>query len=209
MRDQHLRVLLEHGGDGKGRNVALDSVEALQRVGAHEEVELAGQQQHAVVHVGSARHDGDVEPIAAIGAVGERLVMPAVLGLRHPVGAEGHLVEGLCRRGRRHADKRASKNRAGEMNEPCWVHDHAAHSVCSPPPCGEGLGVGVASVRRRLRITERPPPRRFAIADASAFWRQERRPKAASALPTRGRVETEFVASADSISPERQTGITA
>src|SRR5262249_58165316 len=33
----------------------------------------------------------------------------------------------------------------------------AASAVCSPPPCGEGLGVGV-----RQRITARPPPRRFA-----------------------------------------------
>src|SRR5262249_3892858 len=48
----------------------------------------------------------------------------------------------------------------------CLMHSYAAHSVCSPPPCGEGLGVGV-----RLRITARPPPRRFAPT-----------------LPTRGRV---------------------
>src|SRR6266480_6995517 len=32
------------------------------------------------------------------------------------------------------------------------MHDHAAHSVCSPPP-----GVGA-----RQQITARPPPRRFA-----------------------------------------------
>src|SRR5262245_6047578 len=42
----------------------------------------------------------------------------------------------------------------------------AAYSVCSPPPCGEGMGVGVLQ-----RITARPPPRRFAPT-----------------LPTRGRV---------------------
>jgi hypothetical protein len=42
----------------------------------------------------------------------------------------------------------------------------SAYSVCSPPPCGEGLGVGV-----HQRITARPPPRRFAPT-----------------LPTRGRV---------------------
>src|SRR5262245_13085183 len=41
-----------------------------------------------------------------------------------------------------------------------------ANSVRSPPPCGEGLGVGVLQ-----RITARPPPRRFAPT-----------------LPTRGRV---------------------
>src|SRR5258707_15409594 len=51
-------------------------------------------------------------------------------------------------------------SRAGPRAFP-FVLDHSAHSVCSPPPCGEGLGVGV-----RQRITARPPPRRFAIADA-------------------------------------------
>ncbi len=60
------------------------------------------------------------------------------------------------------------------------MHNHGTHSVCSPPPCGEGLGVGVLQ-----RITTRPPPRRFAPT-----------------LPTKGRVETEFAARAESTSPE-------
>ena len=72
----------------------------LQRVGAHEEVELADRQQDAVVHVRPARHDGHVEAVFAVGAVGERLVEAAMLGLRHPIGAEADLVEllGLGRR---------------------------------------------------------------------------------------------------------------
>src|SRR5262245_25128437 len=76
----------------------------------------------------------------------------------------------------------------------CLKHADAAYSVRSPPPCGEGLGVGV-----HRRLTARPPPRRFAIADAShrRSWHQGRRPKAAYALPTRGRVKTEFAAGAD------------
>src|SRR5215510_2106749 len=48
----------------------------------------------------------------------------------------------------------------------CLKRFSAPHSVCSPPPCGEGMGVGVLQ-----RITARPPPRRFAPT-----------------LPTRGRV---------------------
>src|SRR5262245_7688753 len=57
-----------------------------------------------------------------------------------------------------------------------------ANSRCAPPPCGEGLGVGV-----RQRITARPPPRRFATAYAAhrRSWCQERRPEAAYALPSR------------------------
>src|SRR5258707_6087954 len=60
------------------------------------------------------------------------------------------------------------------------IDGHATISVCSPPPCGEGLGVGVLQ-----QITARPPPRRFALT-----------------LPTRGRVGSEFTARAESISTE-------
>ena len=95
MRQQHLRVLLEDRGDRDGRDVLGDRVEGLQRVGAHEEVELADRQQDAVVDVRPARHDGDVEPVFLVGAVGERLVEAAMLGLRDPVGAERDLVERL------------------------------------------------------------------------------------------------------------------
>src|SRR5262249_57859600 len=55
----------------------------------------------------------------------------------------------------------------------------AAHSVRSPPPCGEGLGVGV-----RQRIAARPPPRRSAAKLAQAAQACLRAPT----LPTRGRV---------------------
>ncbi|TMK17729.1 MAG: hypothetical protein E6G75_09095 [Alphaproteobacteria bacterium] len=59
------------------------------------------------------------------------------------------------------------------------MRNHAAHSVCSPPPCGEGLGVGV-----RQRITARPPPRRSAAKLAQAAQAC----LGAPTLPTRGRV---------------------
>src|SRR5215470_13392675 len=41
----------------------------------------------------------------------------------------------------------------------CLKHVGATCSVCSPPPCGEGLGVGV-----HQRITARPPPRRHSAS---------------------------------------------
>jgi hypothetical protein len=61
----------------------------------------------------------------------------------------------------------------------CCMHDHAAHSVGSPPPCGEALGVGV-----RQRIIARPPPRRSVAKLAQAAQACLRAPT----LPTRGRV---------------------
>ena len=93
MREQHLRVLLEHGGDVDDRHILRDGVEALQRVGAHEEIELADGHQHAVIGVRAARYDGHVEAVFPVGAVGQRLVEAAVLGLGHPVGAESDFVE--------------------------------------------------------------------------------------------------------------------
>src|SRR5262249_10937361 len=39
----------------------------------------------------------------------------------------------------------------------CLKHVSATYSVCSPPPCGDGLGLGI-----HQRITGRPPPHRLA-----------------------------------------------
>jgi hypothetical protein len=51
----------------------------------------------------------------------------------------------------------------------------AAHPVCSPPPCGEGLGVGVTVADAAFNP---PPPRRLRSAKSST-------------LPARGRVQKE------------------
>ena len=95
MGEQHLRFFLEDRRDRERRHILLDRVEHLQRVRAHEKVDAAGRQEQAIVHVRPALHDGEVEPVFPVGAVGERLIEPAVLGLRHPVGAERDLVERL------------------------------------------------------------------------------------------------------------------
>jgi hypothetical protein len=91
MGHQHLRLLLEGGGDDLDRDVLLDGGEGLKHVSAHVEVDLAGQQQRAVVHLRAALGDGDIEAAGGIGAVGDRLIEAAMLGLGEPVGAEGDL----------------------------------------------------------------------------------------------------------------------
>ncbi len=106
MGQENLRILLEDGGDRDHRYVVGDRVERLQRVRGHEEVELAGGQQDAVVGVGTSRHDGDVEAVFLVGAVGHRLEEAAMLGLRDPVGSERHLVEGLRARGHQRRSQR-------------------------------------------------------------------------------------------------------
>ena len=100
MREQNLRVLLEDRRHRDHRNVLGDRVEALQAVRAHEEIELAGEQKHAVVHLRAARHNGHVEVVLLVRAVRDRLIEAPVLRFGHPVGAEGDLVEGLRIRGR-------------------------------------------------------------------------------------------------------------
>ena len=103
MGQQDLRILLEDGGDRDHRHIIGDRIERHQRVGGHEKVELAGNQQHAVVVVGAAGHDGDVEPVFPVGAVGRGLEESALLGLGHPIGSKRDLVQRLrrCRRDRR------------------------------------------------------------------------------------------------------------
>src|SRR5262249_8577259 len=100
VRDQHLRVFLKHGGDFDGRNLLLDRVEGLQRVGAEKEIYFADRQQDAFVDVWPARHDGDIEAIFAIRPVRQCLIEAAVLTFGDPVGAERDLIKRL-RRGRR------------------------------------------------------------------------------------------------------------
>src|SRR5919109_5498931 len=70
------------------------------------------------------------------------------------------------------------------------THKSATHSVCSPPPCGEGVGVGVVLVRRESYVTARPPPRRHSAPKTRVNALK------APTLPTRGRVKTEFAARA-------------
>ena len=100
MGQEDLRILLEYGRDRDQGNVVGHGIEGLQGVCAHEEVELARDQEHAVIVVRTARHDGDVEPIAFVGAVGQCLEEAAVLRLRDPVGSERDLVQRLGAAGR-------------------------------------------------------------------------------------------------------------
>ena len=96
MGHHHLRVLLEIGGHDAQRNALLDGVEGLQQIAAHVEVDLAGKQQRPPADLRTALHDADVQAAGGIGAVGDRLIVAAVLGLGEPVGAEGDLFGGGC-----------------------------------------------------------------------------------------------------------------
>src|SRR5262249_1321034 len=57
----------------------------------------------------------------------------------------------------------------------CWMRNYAANSVYSPPPCGEGLGVGSVLVHAFRATTPTPTPPAFAALRRAT-------------LPTRGRV---------------------
>ena len=112
MRHEHLRVFLEIGGDDDDRDVAGDRVEGEQKIAAHVEVEPSGGQQQLVVGLRAALDDRDVEAVFGVGAVGDRLVISAVLGLGEPVGPERNLVGG--ERGRR---EQAKPNRQASAKE--------------------------------------------------------------------------------------------
>ena len=88
MRHHNLRVFLEIRGDHDDRDVAGDRVEGQQKVAAHVEVQPSGRQQQLVVGLRPSLDDRDVEAVFRISAVGDRLIISAVLGLREPVGPE-------------------------------------------------------------------------------------------------------------------------
>ena len=74
------------------------------------------------------------------------------------------------------------------------MQNGAARSVCSPPPCGEGLGVGVDVAGRASRNNYDPHPARLRFASAqsrcsaSAFLAPRTAAEGRLCLPTRGRV---------------------
>ena len=88
-----------------------DGVERLQHVAAHVEIDLAGEQQRPPADLRAALHDRHVEAAGGIGAVGDRLVVAAMLGLGEPVGAEGDLF--VRRRAKRAGGKQ--RDRAAEI----------------------------------------------------------------------------------------------
>ena len=94
MRHEHLRVLLEVGGDDDDRHVARDRVEGEQKIAAHVEVEPAGGQQEFVIGLRATLNDRDIEAVFGVGPVSDRLVISAVFGLREPVGPERNFVGG-------------------------------------------------------------------------------------------------------------------
>ena len=90
---ENLRIFLKNGGHAYHGHVVGHRIQRHQGIRGHEEVELAGNQQHAVVVVRAAGHDGDVKSVFLVGAIGERLEKPAVLGFGHPVGPERDFVQ--------------------------------------------------------------------------------------------------------------------
>ena len=94
MSQDDLRVLLENGGNGHHRYPLFHGAESLEHVAAHVELDLVGDHQCPVVDLRPARNDLDVKPAGSIGAVGYRLVEPAMFRLSKPVGSEGDLLHG-------------------------------------------------------------------------------------------------------------------
>ena len=85
--------LLEIGGDDDGRQVLIGGHEVADEIAAHIEFDLAEQQKQAAVGLRPARPDRDVEPVFLVGAVRERLIIAARLGIGEPVESERDLIE--------------------------------------------------------------------------------------------------------------------
>ena len=92
-------IFLEIRGDHDDGDVAGDRVEGQQQIAAHVEIQPSGRQQQLVIGLRAALDDRDVETVFRVGAVGDRLIISAVLGLSEPVRPERDFIGG--ERGRR------------------------------------------------------------------------------------------------------------
>ena len=128
------------GGHGDGRNVVLDGQEIADHVAAHEELDLAGDQQHAPVRHGAALENCDVQPVFRVSAVNERLVVTAGLWIGDPVGAERNLVQRQGWSGERNRPGQRRHHRNAHMHPPA-VH-FIGGSAAAPTPA-----VGFVSAR--------------------------------------------------------------
>ena len=155
MRHQHLRLLLEGGGDDAQRDVLRHGVEGLLHVAAHVEVDLAGQKQRPAGDLRSALHDRHVEAAGGIGAVGDRLVVAAMLGLGEPVGAEGD----RNREGRGAAEAAAMAKAAVEIERSLFMNV----TLClSSRDCARRSTPNIRSKRRATGPLRRPAATRAA-----------------------------------------------
>ena len=84
------------------------------RLPCHVELDLAAEQHRLL----GLRDDRDLQAVFLVGAVGDRLVEAAVLGLGHPVGAEGDLVE----RHRRPGKAKRAAPAARPIDHCCYCH---------------------------------------------------------------------------------------
>ncbi len=101
------------------------AVKSRDHVAAHVEVDLAGDEQQAVIDLRSAGPDGDIEAVFLVSAVDDGLKMAAMFGFGQPIGGEGHLVEGL----RRCAGDECG---SGRYNNCCWSHDRSFQTDAGP-----------------------------------------------------------------------------
>ena len=115
----------------------------------------------------AALHDGDLEAVLLVGAVGDRLVEAAMLGFGEPVGAEAHLVEG-----QRRAGKRQCRSAGGKA-------DRDISATCS---CGSFSAIFcfVAGLSSSAALISIHLPRRQAGAGAQGLKLAKHMPRIAS-----------------------------
>jgi hypothetical protein len=99
MRHHHLRLFLEMRGDNHHRHILLERVERFDEARSHVEIELSCGEQQRVGRLRAALHNLHVQSVFGVGAVGDRLIISAMLGFGEPVGAEPDFVGGVSRNG--------------------------------------------------------------------------------------------------------------
>ena len=162
--DEDLRILLEdrrHGDDRDFRSARRRTVPS--RLPCHVELDLAGRAAARGWPCGRP-DDGHLEAVLLVGAVGDRLVEAAMLGLGDPVGAEDDLVQRHRPAGER--DRKTGGDDRGQRVP-------SAHLSASPLPCCRWPPVGghQCSIHARASAAGDAAPREFRKERATACGR--------------------------------------
>ena len=128
MAHENLGLFLEMGRHDDRGDILLDRRKGLNQAAAQVEIELADGHEHSVCGARPAGHNGDLQPVFLESAIGDRLIISAVLGLRDPVRAERDFPKGL--RSESAAPKRACRSGKAKGTN---VSPHDRSSVAGAP----------------------------------------------------------------------------
>ena len=111
MRHENLRVFLKVCRHNQCGYALLQRGEGGNHIATHVELDLAGDQQQAIIGLRPAGQDGHIKAVFLISAICHSLIKATMLCFGEPIATKGHLVEGLSRKDMGHKGERHTKRK--------------------------------------------------------------------------------------------------